>query len=300
MSVMNGQKWVKVLLVEDDANQAEIITKSLSGYVKEIKWLRSGSDLITFLESESWDFIFIDHHLPGKHGLEVIEELKKKDLLKIPTVILVEPGKEPVVVNAMKLGAFTFVIKSGSFWLYFPGIIERGIEWAKQSSGQKNNGNGRYYLIDRATNIPTERVFAIFLKNEMKRSQRYDRKYALLVLDVKDMKKINQIYGIEIGDRVLKSIASQIQATIRGADIVCRHTGGEEDFSGDEFLLLLETDEKGKDIVIERLKSVIKTTTLNLNPSFEINFNIGYVPIYGDVKEPLKLAIESLKKNTIS
>lgn len=295
MSIFNGQKKLRIVLVENDANQADFITKSLSGFVKEIKWLRLGKDLITFLESESCDFIFIDHHLPEKLGLEVIEELKKREMSKIPTVILVEPGKEPVVVAALKLGVFTFVIKTGSFWLYLPGIIERGLEWAKQFS--KTTGNGKYYLIDKITNIPTERVFVLSLKNEIKRSQRYGRKYSLVILDVKEMNKINQTYGNDTGDRVLKLIASGIQATVRGADMVCRHTGGEEGFSGDEFLVLLETDEKGRDIVIERLKSVIKTTTQNFSPSFGLDINIGFVPISGDVKEPLRLALESLKKN---
>lgn len=296
MSILNGQKRIRVVIVEDDANQADLITKSLSNFVKEIKWLRSGKDLIAFLESESCDFIFIDHHLPQKLGLEVIEELKKRDILKIPTVILVEPGKEPVVVDALKMGVFSFVIKTGSYWLYLPGIIERGLEWAKQSQGQKTNGNGRYYLIDKLTNIPTERVFVLALKNEIKRSERYGRKYSLVILDVKEMDRINQIYGSDTGDRVLKSIASQIQASVRGADMICRHTGGEEGFSGDEFLVLLETDEKGKDIVIERLKSAIKSAAQGLTPSFDLDVNIGSVSISGDVKEPLKLALDSLKK----
>jgi diguanylate cyclase (GGDEF)-like protein len=296
MSNSNGQKKLRIVLVEDDVIQADLISKSLSGMVQEIKWLRSGNDLLSYLESESCDFIFIDHHLPKKLGLEVIGELKKNDLLKIPTVILVEPGKEPVVVDALKLGVFTFVIKTGSFWLYLPGIIERGLEWAKQFPGHKTNGNGKYYLIDKLTNIPTERVFALSLKNEMKRSQRYGRKYSLLILDVREMNKINQLYGSDTGDRVLKSVASGIQTAVRGADMVCRHTGGEEGFSGDEFLVLLETDEKGKDIVIERLKSVIKTTTQNFSPAFDLDINIGCVSISGDVKNPLALALESLKK----
>lgn len=296
MTVSNGRKKLRVLLVEDDVIQADLITKSLSGITHEIKWLRSGKDLLTYLESESCDFILIDHHLSRKLGLEVIEELKKRDLLRIPTVIMVEPGKEPIVVDALKLGVFAFVIKTGSFWLYLPGIIERGLEWAKQFSEHKTNGNGRYYIIDKLTNIPTERVFAISLKNEIKRSERYGRRYSLIILDVKEMNKINQMYGNDIGDRVLRSIASEIKTTIRGADMVCRHTGGEEGFSGDEFLVLVETDEKGKDIVIERLKSVIKTTTKNFSPSIDLDINIGSVPISGDVKDPLKLALESLKK----
>ncbi len=130
----------------------------------------------------------------------------------------------------------------------------------------------------------------------MKRSERYGRKYSLVILDVKEMNKINQTYGSDTGDRILRSIASQIQATVRGSDMVCRHTGGEEGFSGDEFLVLLETDEKGKDIVIERLKSAIKTAAQGLTPSFDLDVNIGSVSISGDVKDPLKLALQSLKK----
>ncbi len=297
MPLDNGLKKIRIVLVEDDAIQADLITRSLSGVVGEIKLIRSGVDLLAFLESSSCDFILIDHHLPQKLGLEVIRELKKRDLLKIPTVILVEPGKEPVVVDALKLGVFSFVIKTGSFWLYLPGIIERGLEWAKQFSPQISNENGKYYLVDRVTNIPTERVFMLSLKNELKRAQRYGRNYALVILDVRELSRINQTFGEETGDRILKLIASGIRGTIRGSDMVCRHTGGEEGFSGDEFILLLETDEKGRDVVIERLKSTIKRTTQSLDPSIDLGVNIGYVSLSGDVKDPLKLALESIKKN---
>ncbi len=296
MPINNGLKKLRVVLVEDDAIQANLITRSLSGVVGEIKLIRSGKDLLTFLESSSCDFIFIDHHLPQKLGLEVIEELKKRDLLKIPTVILVEPGKEPVVVDALKLGVFSFVIKTGSFWLYLSGIIEKGLEWAKQFSSQKSDGNGKYYLLDKLTNIPTERVFMLSIKNELKRAQRYGRNYMLVILDIMGLSKINQTFGDETGDKVLKLIASGIQTTIRGSDMVFRHTGG-EGFSGDEILLLLETDERGRDVVIERVKSAIKTTTQTFNPSMDINVNIGSIPLSGDVKDPLKLALESIKKN---
>lgn len=298
MPAANGMKNLRIVLVEDDAIQADLITKSLSGVVHDVKWLKSGKDLISCLETEKCDFILIDHHLPHKLGLEVIEELKKQDLLKIPTVIMVEPGKEPVVVDALKLGVFSFVVKTGSYWLYLPGIIERGIEWAKQFPSGKTTGNGKYYLIDKLTNIPTEHVFMLSLKKEILRSMRYGRKYTLVILDVKELSKINQNYGIETGDKVLKLIANGIQSSVRGADMICRHTGSEEGFSGDEFLLLLETDEKGKDIVIGRLKSVIKTSAKKLSPEIDIDVKIGYVPISGDVKNPLQSALESLRRKT--
>jgi len=294
MPVRDENRRLRIVLVEDNPIQADLITRSLAANY-EVKWFKNGRDMLSYLEGETCDFILIDHHLPKTLGLEIIEEMKIKGYLEIPTVVLVEPGKEPVVVDALKQGVFSFVIKTGSFWLYLPGLIEKGIEWSRQTVKKGSNGNGKHYLVDKLTGIPTEHVFLFSLKKEMNRSQRYRRNYSLLVLDVVNLNKINQNFGREVGDRVLRTIARGLERTIRGSDIICRYTGSSEEFSGDEFLLLLETDENGKDVVINRIKEVIKADISSLGLGIDFDVNIGYVPITGEVKDPLKLALKSIK-----
>lgn len=296
MTTLNVSKKLRVLLVEEDPVQADIIRKSLAVLAKEVKWFRTGKELLGFLGKDTCDFIIIDHHLGDILGLEVIEEMKKRDLLRIPTIILVEPGKEPIVVDAMKMGVFSFVVKTGSYWLYLPGLVERGIEWSKKADNINSKSNGKHYIIDKLTSIPTEHVFMVSLKNELKRTERYGRKYTLLILDIKDLSKINLTYGEEVGNQVLRSVAKIITETVRGSDMVCRHTGGADEFSGDEFLVLLETDQTGTELVINRLKSVIRSATKGLNLPAELDLDIGYVQIAGDMKDPLRVALKSLKR----
>src|SRR3954466_4680820 len=50
---------------------------------------------------------------------------------------------------------------------------------------------------------------------------------ALLMLDIDDFKKVNDIYGHAVGDQVLRELAAQLKAAVRGSDLVCR-LGGEE------------------------------------------------------------------------
>lgn len=55
----------------------------------------------------------------------------------------------------------------------------------------------------------------------------------LVVLDIDDFKKVNDTYGHQIGDKILKEFATLIQDNIRGDDLFAR-------WGGEEFLLLLE------------------------------------------------------------
>lgn len=71
-----------------------------------------------------------------------------------------------------------------------------------------------------------------WLEQELRRSIRYGRQFAVVMVDMDDFKAINDSHGHHVGDHVLKMVAALFKSSIRGSDIACRH-------GGDEFLLLL-------------------------------------------------------------
>jgi len=71
-----------------------------------------------------------------------------------------------------------------------------------------------------------------WLEQELRRSTRYRRRFAVVMVDIDDFKVINDSHGHHVGDHVLELVAALFKRLIRGSDIACRH-------GGDEFLLLL-------------------------------------------------------------
>ncbi len=85
----------------------------------------------------------------------------------------------------------------------------------------------RQGLTDTLTAINNRRFFDQRLKEELERAVREDIQLTCLLLDVDHFKKVNDSYGHQVGDHVLREIAALIRAQLRGSDVLSRY-GGEE------------------------------------------------------------------------
>ncbi len=81
--------------------------------------------------------------------------------------------------------------------------------------------------LDALTGLHNKRYFNEVLDREVARAHRYNRRLALLILDLDDFKTINDSLGHLAGDGVLADVAGRIRDAVRSADIACR-VGGEE------------------------------------------------------------------------
>lgn len=86
--------------------------------------------------------------------------------------------------------------------------------------------------VDGLTGLHNRRFFHETLGRECARAQRYDRRLALVVLDVDDFKETNDRLGHLAGDAVLAAVADRLRRAVRRADVACR-------VGGDEFAVIL-------------------------------------------------------------
>ena len=87
-------------------------------------------------------------------------------------------------------------------------------------------------MTDPLTGVPNRRHLEAVLAEEAKRGERFGRTFSVLMVDVDHFKRINDTYGHEAGDAVLRELGQALLKTIRKTDIVGR-------FGGEEFLMLL-------------------------------------------------------------
>lgn len=107
-------------------------------------------------------------------------------------------------------------------------------------------------IIDGLTGLYNRTYFNERIKEEVERARRYNHPLSFVMVDVDKFKEINDCYSHIEGDEVLKEVARQLLASIRKSDIAFR-------YGGDEFLLVLpETDEKGVQMVVQRIYQEIE------------------------------------------
>jgi diguanylate cyclase (GGDEF)-like protein len=104
---------------------------------------------------------------------------------------------------------------------------------------------------DGLTGLANHRTFYEVLERELWRSRRYGEKISLIMVDVDNLKQINDQHGHRAGDKVLKEISKRIQESIRQIDTAAR-------YGGDEFAIILPNTSLTDAIVVaERMVSVV-------------------------------------------
>jgi diguanylate cyclase (GGDEF)-like protein len=110
---------------------------------------------------------------------------------------------------------------------------------------------------DRLTGLLRRETFDDLLEKLLKRADKFDKPLCLLMIDVDDFKSINDNYGHDIGDVVLRRISETIYENVRQTDLAGRKMAGR--YGGEELAVVLpNTDIKGARIVAERVRKAIE------------------------------------------
>jgi diguanylate cyclase (GGDEF)-like protein len=123
---------------------------------------------------------------------------------------------------------------------------------------------------DSLTDLPNRALFSRLLAQGIQQTRRYERRLALLFLDLDRFKAINDSLGHDAGDDLLKEVARRLKGSVRESDVVAR-------LGGDEFVILLA--EIGEDTQVARvagkvLAAVGRPFTL-VGQEFRVTVSIG-------------------------
>lgn len=117
---------IRLLVVEDDADHRVLIERCLIEAGCEVRLARDGDEAL--LQLDGVDLILLDYRLPGADGIEVLEEIQRRDRgqPEHPSVIMVTGmGSESLVVTAMRAGAVDYVVKDPAYFRSLPAVVER-------------------------------------------------------------------------------------------------------------------------------------------------------------------------------
>ncbi|TDT72271.1 PAS domain S-box-containing protein/diguanylate cyclase (GGDEF)-like protein [Hypnocyclicus thermotrophus] len=109
-------------------------------------------------------------------------------------------------------------------------------------------------MIDKLTGIPNRRYFEAQFDSKLLNYKKTNIKFAIAILDIDQFKKVNDIYGHDVGDKILKIISNTLISNIEPTEVVAR-------FGGEEFMLLLNENNLDKLIFkIDKIRTLIENS----------------------------------------
>ena len=123
---------------------------------------------------------------------------------------------------------------------------------------------------DSLTGLPNRTLFSDRLRHALARAKRSEKMIAVLFIDLDGFKSVNDAFGHEIGDQVLKLVSDKLRRCIRSSDTVAR-------MSGDEFILVIENLSKQEDAlsIASKILGTISAPLMVSNQHITITASIG-------------------------
>ena len=274
------EKQYRIVVVDDDAICLRNAKNMLSGDRIRVSSVRSGKELLTFLLKHEPDLILLDVMMPEMDGFETYEKLREFETeegrRQVPVIFLTAENDSKTENRGLKLGASDFVRKP----------IDKDI------------------LLTRIENIIAQTETIEILTEEALTDSLtgfYNKTWAtekmeevcqtgggmLMILDLDNFKLINDLYGHDMGDQVLKAFADVARRSTREEDILCR-------IGGDEFLAFLRShaSESSAGALTERLNTRLTDACRELmGEEFDIPIGVSVggvaVPRLGGLYEEL-------------
>ena len=125
---------------------------------------------------------------------------------------------------------------------------------------------------DSLTELWNMRMFTDFAEQEYERASRYQRPFAVMMLDADNLKKVNDNFGHQVGSQMIQVMGKKIRMTLRASDVVAR-------YGGDEFIVMLpETTSSEALTTAERVRRCLEESHFGIGPnetSVTIKTSIG-------------------------
>ena len=276
MPTLAPPKVRRILLIDDDRQQQRLLqglVQNFRGGAFELDGAQTYQEGLKKLLSGKYAVCLLDYQLDSQDGLTLLREARIAGS-ETPAIILTADDSEEVDIAAMEAGAVDYLVKA----TLNPRLLERSIRYALKL-GETLAQLRQLAQRDELTRLLNRREFSRILNEEWDRSMRFKRPFVLVMVDIDHFKKINDTYGHQVGDEVLRHVASLLAGQVRNVDRVARY-GGEE-FA----LIMIETDGKNAAEHIKRLGVLLAETPCvveSKNLTVEVTLSAGVATSIGD------------------
>jgi two-component system, cell cycle response regulator len=276
--LQSGEQQIRVLVADDSAVSRKLVGQTLSEKRYSLVFAKSGRETVAHFAEHHPAIVIVDWIMPDLTGIEICKHIRSNAKVSYTYIILLtgKSGMESLV-EGLAAGADDYLTKP-----FHPeeliarvGVGLRIMELQREIE-VKNAMLQELALTDPLTSLPNRRAVEDWAARQLSGAARYGFSFWVALADLDHFKTVNDTYGHEAGDTVLKTFSQILKSKSRRSDI-CGRIGGEEFL----FVLTHATKEDAKS-VIEFVRAELEATKFNFNgKSLTVTASFGLVGFEG-------------------
>ncbi|MFC2170590.1 diguanylate cyclase [Calditrichota bacterium] len=301
MTALNENKY-RILFVDDEPYLLDGIKRML--HEKKHEWIldftTSAFEAEELIKEKSYDVVVLDVRMPQKSGFDILtdlkihekrenfevimltgleeRELKRKALALGANDLLTKPVVQEDLVarleSAIRTKTYRDEMLQRTSDLEKKNVrLEEEIQLRAATEKALRNANAKLEKLavtDQLTGLYNRRLIFEKLKEYIRLSKRLQQPLSCMLADIDHFKNVNDTYGHQAGDRVLKDVAGILLGSVRKTDILAR-------YGGEEFIFLLpDTTEEDTFLLAEKLRRNVESNTTSYNKNLiNVSISIG-------------------------
>lgn len=262
-----------ILIVDDVPMNIKLLGELLRDRY-EIIFANNGRKAVELAQERKPDLILMDVIMPEMDGLTACQLMKSQaSTADIPIIFITARSQGDDIIHGFEAGGQDYIAKPFNTQELYARVqshieLKKSREAAAAYAAQLEKKNQELSsllekleimaTIDPLTNIANRRYAITRMREEVSRHRRTGCVFSLLMVDIDGFKGINDNYGHEIGDHILKHVVQVITSNLRKQDMVAR-------WGGEEFLIMLpETNGSAAEFAAKKVRKKVEDSVFTL------------------------------------
>ncbi len=259
----------RVLVLEDSPLDLDKITETLRRDGADVYSAANCAGALERAHGEEFDLVIVSLTLLNEDGLRLCSQLRSHERTRqVPILLMVDDGDLQRVAKGLELGANDYVIKPID-----RNELQARVRTQVRRKRYQDRLRANYEqslslaLTDSLTGVFNRRYVSAHLPRLLDRAIDSNKPVSILMFDIDHFKRVNDTFGHDVGDEVLREVAIRSARNLRNLDLVAR-------LGGEEFVVIMpDTDGEAAVMVAERLRQRIGDT------SFLISATVGEITV---------------------
>lgn len=243
----------RVLVADGRASSQERIVRALKP-IAEVDAVTDPQAALLKAASSSFELVIVNSNFEDYDPLRLCSQLRSLERTRfLPLLLVAEQGADDMVARALDLGVNDYILRP----IDPNELVARSLTQIRRKRYNEHlrlnlQHTMELAIVDALTGLNNRRYLDNHLKILFDRAAVRGRPISVCMTDIDRFKLVNDTYGHDVGDEVLREFAARIRSTVRGADLACR-------YGGEEFVVVMpDTPMELATSVAERLRAIVE------------------------------------------